>query len=353
MVKLFTDVIKVSRVDPLPDLPAFFPPLKNLHLELLEDKDKLKQGLPLIPPDKASEKIDKLYSIEDAGTFDIQKKKHTSHTSTSAATSTPITEDEVEEDELEFDEELEDTDTAADEEELEFLKELGDDASEVSEPGQDEPDEVNDKEPELEEVEDKYAGLTPEERERMEKKEYLFRFRILRQANKGYDIPEFNKHSDLQIMKETYETKVREIMFDSNVAKYRKFLAGSFMAVEAASIHFLGIDMKGFALQQSKEMNTYDALLVELGEKQYGSIGANLPVEIKLIGLVLFQAGLFYLGKIICDKYGESVGDMFRGFAGKKRSDSVKFEEVSDDDRPPPKPGRKMRGPKIRAEDVG
>jgi hypothetical protein len=354
MVRLFTDVIKVPRQDPLPDFPAFFPPLKNLHLELLEDKDKLKSGLPLIPPDKASEKLDKLYSIDDAGTFNAKSKpspKRASIAKEDSGSELVITDgdeiDNTEEDALLDSEEESDT-AAVDDEEREFLKELGDDASEISEPDQDEPSAADEKESEVDD--DPYAGLTPEERERMEKEEYLWRFRILRKGNQGYKIPEFNEHSDLHLMKKAYDSTVREIVFDKNIAKYRKFLAGSFMAVEFACIQKLGIDMKGFALQQSKEMDTYDALLVELGEKQYGSIGANLPVEIKLIGLVLFQAGLFYLGKVISDKYGSSVGEMFRGFSGKKNND-IQFEEVKDD-QPPPRQGRKMRGPKIRAEDV-
>ena len=359
MVRLFTDVIKVPRRDPLPDFPAFFPPLKNLHLELLEDKDKLKPGLPLIPPDKASEKIDKLYSIDDAGTFNAKSKHCQKRASIAKEDSGPelvLTEGEeidgTEEEGLELGSEEETDTAAADDEEREFLKELGDDASEISEPDQDEPSAADEKEPEIED-DDPYAGLTPEERERMEKEEYLWRFRILRKGNQGYKIPEFNEHSDLHLMKKEYDSTVREIVFDKNIAKYRKFLAGSFMAVEFACIQILGIDMKGFSRQQSKEMDTYDALLVELGEKQYGSIGANLPVEIKLIGLLIFQAGLFYLGKVISDKYGSSVGEMFRGFSGKKRGEEgdVQFEEVKDD-QPPPRQGRKMRGPKIRAEDV-
>src|SRR6185503_3149555 len=49
------DIIKIGtikpkpRSSPLPDLPIDFPDLKNLHLDLLENKDKLKYGLEPIP----------------------------------------------------------------------------------------------------------------------------------------------------------------------------------------------------------------------------------------------------------------------------------------------------------------
>ena len=42
-------ITKRPRSDPLPDRPAVFPPFKELHLELLEHKQKLRKGLPLIP----------------------------------------------------------------------------------------------------------------------------------------------------------------------------------------------------------------------------------------------------------------------------------------------------------------
>ena len=40
---------KRSRSGPIPDNPVDFPPLDNLHLELLEVKRKIRQGLPLVP----------------------------------------------------------------------------------------------------------------------------------------------------------------------------------------------------------------------------------------------------------------------------------------------------------------
>ena len=42
-------IIKRTRDDPAPDHPINFPPLKNLHLELLENKSKLKPGVPINP----------------------------------------------------------------------------------------------------------------------------------------------------------------------------------------------------------------------------------------------------------------------------------------------------------------
>lgn len=355
MVRVISNVIKVPRADPLQDIPAYFPPLKNLHLELMEDKDKLKPGLPLIAPDTASEKII-FYSVDDAGKFDRRSANDTarSHQPPKSRESIPDdahhSEDEpVPLDFVETDDGSASPD-AVDDDEKEFLDELGDDVD-IEEDDVQEVDTASIEE----EEDDPYAGLTPEERERMEKDEYIWRFRIMKKANPKYDIPVFNRHSDLQMMKNVYSTKLKEITFDNRVSKYRKILTGSFMAIEYAAIQFVGIDMKGFALQQSKDMDSYNSMLVELGERQYGGMGSNLPVELKLVGLVLFQAGMFYLGKIIVDKYGGSAADLFSGFVNSS-NDTAIFQEVREDEPQNASSsrgtGKRMRGPKIKADEL-
>ncbi len=64
---------------------------------------------------------------------------------------------------------------------------------------------------------DPYAGLTPEQREVKEKEEYLWRFLILKKQygrNSSIPIPAFNEHSDLTIMKNTYERIVHIFLVD-------------------------------------------------------------------------------------------------------------------------------------------
>ena len=153
------------------------------------------------------------------------------------------------------------------------------------------------------------------------------------------------------MMKTTYERNVREIHLESSVESYRTYLIGGFMVMEFVCNNWMGIDLTGFTSQQMMMMDRYDRLLIELGERSYNRWGMNLPVELRLIGFILLQAGLFYLGKIITDKAGSSMAELFKGLTGQqskspsRSDDSVRVEEVD-------VPRKKMRGPSIKAEDI-
>jgi hypothetical protein len=107
---------------------------------------------------------------------------------------------------------------------------------------------------------------------------------------------------------------------DDNVDTYRTYLFGSWLAIEFVCTQWIGIDLSGFTKYQSLMLHKYDKLLIELGEKSRKSWGANLPVEVRLVGLVLFQAGVFYLIKVVAGKFGCSVADLFSIFMGQPLS---------------------------------
>ena len=207
---------------------------------------------------------------------------------------------------------------------------------------------------------DIYAGLTPEEREIKEKEEYIWRFRILKKQygrNATIPIPEWNEHSDLHMMKTSYERTIRELYLDDAVETYRTYLLGGWIVMEYVCTQWVGIDLRGFTMQQTRMMYKYDRMLIELGEKSYTRWGMNLPVEVRLLGMILFQAGIFYLGKIITDKFGGSMAELFKGFTGQPpdatpqsasaNTPPADGEEVND-----AAPKKKMRGPNIKASDI-
>ncbi len=222
--------------------------------------------------------------------------------------------------------------------------------------------------PEAEEEEyDPYAGLSPEEREAREKEEYIWRFRILKKQygrTPNVHIEDYNEHSDLPTMKRTYERTIRELYLDDAVETYRAYLVGGWMFLEYACTQWMEIDLEGFTLQQGRMMYKYDRMLIELGEKSYTKWGMNLPVEVRLIGLILFQAAMFFLGKVLGDKYGDGFAEMFRGFTGqppppaKKGSKAAsatkdaRVVEIEDDEVEQPIPAKKMKGPSIKADDI-
>jgi hypothetical protein len=417
-------ITKKPRDSPIPDIPISFPPLKNLHLELLEIKDKLKLGLPLIPLSKP-----KLHTYTTLITKESDKKSLTTKESKEsdkkslAPKESKVSKDNSSSEELEKSEEIKkknrdinkkntkEKDDALPlvdarkamrhpngedikkkdgdnkkkdeskkkvednkkknikkEEKLEdddIILELGEESEEeksvsVSLDEKESGSLANSEEEEEEKIkedeeDDPYAGLSPEERAAKEKEEYIWRFRILKKQygkTATIPIPEWNEHSDLHMMKTSYERTIRELYLDDAVETYRTYLLGGWIVMEYVCVQLIGVDIRGFTLQQIKMMYKYDRMLIELGEKSYTRWGMNLPVEVRLIGMILFQAAIFYLGKIIADNYGDSVAELFKGFTGQPPA-GPSSEKATERTQPETKdPSKKMKGPHITPEDI-
>jgi hypothetical protein len=396
---------KIPRATPIPDIPINFPKFSNLHLELLEVKDKLKKGLPLIPRSKPilkqMPKPGETKSTESKTAAakstpptprdksppkpDIQKNNSKSGSLAqkvaAAATETnPNRKTENKEktngkkSEKDIAEELgvtegEESSEAIDSDMLgESEDTITDSASRVEDDQNNEENEGNEENVQEEPEEfDIYAGLSPEERLIKEREEYLWRFRILKKKygrNLSVQIPEWNEFSDLSMMKTSYERTIRELYLDDTVETYRTYLVGSWIVMEYVCTEYMNIDLGGFAVQQINMMYKYDSLLIELGEKSCERWTTNLPVEIRLIGMIMLQAAMFYLGKIITDRMGQGAGELFRGVTGQPpapqnstNAESTNTESTTNfssgvKDNTGKKPAGKMRGPKISADDI-
>lgn len=336
-------IIKRPRDVPIEDKPIKFPPLENLHLELMENKKKLKEGLPLIPLNsKPTKPIRPLPSVlennSDKEDFVLEEEEEVQYPPSpprsrapnpsplrsrrspeASPVRSPLRDD--------------------------IMDVLGEEDEEVVEEDDYREEEV---EHDIEEEDDDpFAGLDPAEREIREKTLYMDKFALLKRKWKGKDIPEFNMHSDITDMKTTYDRTVKDLALDRSVNSYRSYLIGGFIAVEFVATQWIGIDLSGYAMQQISCMDNYEYLLVELGEKNLDSWAANLPVELRLVGSLLFSAAIFYIAKIISSKYGNDMADLFRGFTGQPP-----VPEPITETREESKPKRKMRGPRINIDDV-
>lgn len=183
-----------------------------------------------------------------------------------------------------------------------------------------------------------YVSKTDLEQEDL-KRELIFKIELLKKSYPNSDIPEFSIHSDYISMKKTYDSTVRRLTLDSSVEDYKKYLIGAFMACEYIMGHYLGFDMQGFTQQQIISMNTYDKLLIELGEKSYIPQGSNWPVEIRLLGLVLINVAFFIFGKIILKKTGGNFMGMVNSM-NKSVPQNASFQK------------RKMKGPDISIDEI-
>ena len=169
------------------------------------------------------------------------------------------------------------------------------------------------------------------------KRELLFKFELLNKSYPNSSIPEFSIHSDLATMQRSYDDSVRRLSLDSTVEKYKTYLIGGFMLCEFIFGNFLGFDMQGFTQQQIVSMNSYEKLLIELGEKSYVPSGSKWPVELRLLFLIIMNAAFFIVSKMIMKKTGANLMNMINGMNVSSKPTAKK---------------RKMRGPNINLDDI-
>ena len=186
--------------------------------------------------------------------------------------------------------------------------------------------------PKLSELNSEYKPFeTNRENEDEEKRKLLFRFDMLRNSYPNSNIPEFTIHSNINDMKQSYENSLRRVSIETNADTYKKYLIGSFMLIEYGLGHYLHFDMEGFSQHQIKNMNSYERLLIELGEKSYIPENQQYPVELRLLGLIVINTTIFVTSKVIMQKTGADLINVINNM-NIANEPSVK---------------RKMKGPKI------
>lgn len=136
-----------------------------------------------------------------------------------------------------------------------------------------------------------------------EKRQLLFKFDLLRRQYKDSQsiIPEYTIMSDLATMQKTYETVLQRVVLDSSVEDYKNYFRQACFGVEWA-LNYFGFDITGFTADQMSKMNTYERLLVELCAKHYNPVGSSVPVEIRLLGMIILNAALFIGMKMMVKK---------------------------------------------------
>ena len=172
------------------------------------------------------------------------------------------------------------------------------------------------------------------------KRELMFKFDLLRKSYPNASIPEYNIHTDLSVLEKSYDDCVRRLSLDSTVESYKTYLVYGFMGCEFIFGNFLGFDMQGFTQQQIVSMNSYEKLLIELGEKSYIPSGSKWPVELRLVFLIIMNAAFFIVSKMMMKKTGANLMGLVNNM-NRSEQNSI-----------PLKQKRKMRGPDINFDDL-
>jgi hypothetical protein len=141
-----------------------------------------------------------------------------------------------------------------------------------------------------------------------EKRQLLFKFEMLKKKYKESAtlVPEYTVHSDLSTMQRSYEATLQRVVLDSTVEDYKSYFRTACWGIEWALNHF-GFDISGFTLDQMSKMNSYERLLIELCEKHYDPQGSSVPVEIRLLGMILMNAAAFVAMRIVAKKFTNSM----------------------------------------------
>lgn len=326
-------VVKVPRTDKLPDFKPKFPDfdIGNLRLHLLESKPKVKEKYlkQLIPKREIVTKYEQPTELEslqiDAAEHD-DKEQPTEHVS-----SKHENQDHVDKHEHQHDND-----------ELKEFEEDRDDRSQISRA----PSNRDIQSVKGDDHEEEAHHEEPEQTETEKKQEYLLRFKMLKKKYPQVVVDEFNEHSDIDMMVGAYNRTIKELNVDMAVQHYQSILFVGFYAVEWGVSKVIGIDLSGFAAQQIASINKYNHLLIELGERSYSNFGSSLPVEVRLFGMILFQAGLFYISK---QTGGQGALDMFSSLMGNAPKPVEQEQQAESADKLPKK---RMRGPRITPQDI-
>lgn len=168
------------------------------------------------------------------------------------------------------------------------------------------------------------------------KRDLIINMALLKKKYPGQanTIPEINMQTPYNDMKSIYNLELKKLEIEYNVDNYRKYLIGGFMLIEYILGKFLRIDLEGFTQQQIINLQQYEVLLIELGEKKYMPDSKKWPVEVRLLFMIFIQAAIFTVSKLIMQRTGSNLLSMFNDAIPQQQTNKkkVKRPDINIDD---------------------
>jgi hypothetical protein len=165
-------------------------------------------------------------------------------------------------------------------------------------------------------------------------------------------IPRFSLDDDYGQMKRSYRRIRNKLTLDASIESNQMYLIVVFMMIEWVFTSYLGMDIEGFAKDQIVKINNYNKLMIELGEKKYMSIGGTLPVEVRILGMALFNALIMFVLKKM-NGTGQAAELPKNEFLPSRQSTQTTSQQIQPLSSPIPSGGvepekTRMKGPSIR-----
>jgi len=161
--------------------------------------------------------------------------------------------------------------------------------------------------------------------------------KLNRLKDKGIRIPHFTEESDLDEMNDYYEMKSSELRRRKGVRTMRKVVTTGASLVEFVFGKWnpLNLELEGWSESMNENITDFDDVFEEFAEK-YFKDRSKLPVEIRLVGLILWSALSFHFSNQMAKNMmknggkfmGMSMSDM-GGMFGMNRSPQAPPEQAN------------------------
>ena len=177
--------------------------------------------------------------------------------------------------------------------------------------------------------------------EERQKRNLIFKLQILNEKypNQKIAVDLTNTLDEIQAY---HKYRLSYIKGQIGCTNYKKYLVVIFLVIEFVLKKYTSIDMTGFTQNQMDSIETYDEILIELGEKYSMSDDkdSSIGVEIRFMILVVFNTAIFIFSKtVLSDPL--SIFKMFSK-ADPKKSHKVQQGDENENEK---KKKLKLRGP--------
>jgi len=131
-------------------------------------------------------------------------------------------------------------------------------------------------------------------------------------ARKDYpelEIPELPANATLDMKQDLYAKVLRYISISNKADGYKFWLTVGIGVAEFVVYQYLGVDIRGFLAMQSGRMHKFKGPLWTMAERNSVSTSSPWPPEIQIIFIIMTNAVVFILIKVVSSMIGSAWGE--------------------------------------------